>query len=1092
MFSPSLEIAFLEVARVIAGFALTWLVQSTLIILTGLTLAWVLSRWGAAAQSIVYRATLAAIVLCPFFSWFLAASGVTGYSLTLPQTWNRPVPNGITVLAPPIAASSLIQSTFPRPDQRGSASDREIGTGRPAASTGNLANQSDSQHDPARPANSVSAGVSTNAPSHDLQGFTREVQPARPISITAWGYAAGAFSLLWFAYSGVCCVRLAHSWRRLARIRQTAIPADEATSHACKDLSGRMGIAAPAVLLTPFVPGPCLTGWRKPAILLPEENDPPSIGNVLTHELAHLVRGDVPWHHLRMSMTSLFFFQPLLGYLSRRIEMTAEEVCDDWVVEFGHDRAEYAHRLVTTAESAGVSMATVGVAMIAHRSILARRVTRILDRSRLLSTGTSRTLMTVILAIIGISALAIGLVQAAPRSSLPSQSKNDEVSIPSTERKTLPSKENHQGKLIVRGRVRTPEGKPAAGARISVRRQYRTSAVQWAPVGTAVSDQDGKFELKYRECDEDSFGSTAIEIAAEADGYGTQWADLQEIGRMQELVLNLVPEYPIKGRIIDLQGKPVEGVNVTLLSLACPKFNENLDRWIAAVKSGAMRDDTFYMLGMSLPGIQENGEAAIRTDEDGRFTLRGVGAERVAEIELRHDTIAYQRLTVATRAMAPLSRNLSPPTGLDKPPIKDTVYGKDFTFPAAPTRAIEGTVRDAKTGNPIAGVEIASDHLAGALFHPQNRLRTKTDAQGRYRLAGLPLGNGPHKADFNVLKFFPTGDIPYLMRTVTIPSGRGPGPQSLDLALGQGIWISGRVTEKGTGKPVQACIQYFPFRDNPNTLNRPEFHRNGDMDGDPYRIIADQEGKYRIAGLPGRAIVTAYAPGKIFNWGEGASEISGMKDGMFRTYASPSPANIKSSHALKEINLPQGATKGTCDIALDAGMTARLTILDELGQPLAGCKIAAREGESSKTGELEVKNQWPDSHGECFIFHGERNLGKIVKIAWKDNAPVPMTVKLEKCAKVKGRLTDQDGAPFKSLQIWTHSSGGGIFTLQDGGMVFSKPDGTFELPHIPTGCSHFAFLAVGEGFKAATIAKNVAIQAGHTIDLGTLKIELKR
>ncbi len=1103
----SAEIACLELARALADFALTWLAQSTLLILAGLTLGWAFSRWGAAAQSIVYRATLAALVLCPSFSWFLWASGITGYSLPLPPTWTRPVPDNAPVLASPVVSPSWVESSASSSHFRAPAMDQEVRGGNAVTSTDPTASRFDPSQIPGHSENPGAASAIAPAASHDLHGSTPGPAPMLPVSITPWGYVAGAFSLLWLAISAACCIRLALAWRWLARIRQTAIPADEATFQVCRELAHRLGVTAPPVLVTPFIPGPCLTGWRHPAILLPDSTDPRPLGDVLTHELAHLVRGDVAWHLLRTAMTSLFFFQPLLGYLSRRIEMTAEEVCDDWVVQQGHDRAEYALRLVETAEFAGVPMTTASVAMIAHRSILARRVVRILDRSRMLSTGTSRPLMVLILAVLGVGALAMGLVQAAPRNPSPASAipgdrvadaaspglshlaESGESANPLAMDQALPSKEQKGDEFLIRGLVRTPEGKPASGAKISIRRNYWSAAVPWTPVATGTADSNGKFELRYRNSAEDRFGSDAYTLAAQATGYGVQWAYLHEIKPNQPLVINLVPEYPIKGRIVDLQGKPIAGVGVMLMDVRRPKPGENLDPWIAAVKSGAIRNGTSQKLGSAVPGIQEESSTVVQSDKDGRFTIHGVGAEHVAEIELRGDFIAYQRLCVATRAMAPLSRNLWFHSGPGKPPTKDTVYGGNFSFPAAPTRVVEGTVRDAKTGKPIAGVEIESDHLAGSNFFPQNVVRAKTDADGRYRLVGLPQGAGPHLADFNVIQLLPAGDIPYLMRRVTVPSSQGPGPQTLDLTLGQGIWITGRVTEKGTGEPVRARIRYLPFLDNPHTRNRSEFHPDGNMDGDENWIVSDREGKYRIPGLPGRAIVAVRAQGEKFITGVGASEIGGMDQyGQFSTYRAPAQASARFFHALKQIEPLQETTIATCDFELDPGATARWTILDDQGQPLAGCKIDFGPRESSKAGELEVTHLAPNEARDLFLFHEERNLGKIVKTAWKEGVPLPMTVKLEKCATVKGRVTDLDGVPFKPLQLAPHPSGITQFHYVDG-MLFTKPDGTFEFPHLPTGCAHYAFGAMGEGIEFAMIAEKVVIQAGQTIDLGTLKFK---
>ena len=88
--------------------------------------------------------------------------------------------------------------------------------------------------------------------------------------------------------------------------------------------------------------------------------------------------------------TAVFWVQPLLWVLSRRMEETAEEVCDDFVVEFGADRGRYAGHLLELAERRLPPLAPSGVGMISLRSLLARRIARILDSTRSLSTRAGR------------------------------------------------------------------------------------------------------------------------------------------------------------------------------------------------------------------------------------------------------------------------------------------------------------------------------------------------------------------------------------------------------------------------------------------------------------------------------------------------------------------------------------------------------------------------------------------------------------------------------------------------------------------------------------------------------------------------------
>ena len=108
------------------------------------------------------------------------------------------------------------------------------------------------------------------------------------------------------------------------------------------------------------------------------------------HELAHLARRDGLWNWLRRWATAVLWVQPLLWVLSRRLEAAAEEVCDDYVVHLGAERADYAGPSPRARRAALPPAAPASVGMVSLRSMLARRIVRILDTSRALSTGAAR------------------------------------------------------------------------------------------------------------------------------------------------------------------------------------------------------------------------------------------------------------------------------------------------------------------------------------------------------------------------------------------------------------------------------------------------------------------------------------------------------------------------------------------------------------------------------------------------------------------------------------------------------------------------------------------------------------------------------
>lgn len=70
---------------------------------------------------------------------------------------------------------------------------------------------------------------------------------------------------------------------------------------------------------------------------------------VLTHEMAHIERGDSGTLHLASFATCLFWFHPLSWFLRRRLSVLAEEACDEVVMASATSPEQYANLLIDFA-----------------------------------------------------------------------------------------------------------------------------------------------------------------------------------------------------------------------------------------------------------------------------------------------------------------------------------------------------------------------------------------------------------------------------------------------------------------------------------------------------------------------------------------------------------------------------------------------------------------------------------------------------------------------------------------------------------------------------------------------------------------------
>lgn len=93
-------------------------------------------------------------------------------------------------------------------------------------------------------------------------------------------------------------------------------------------------------------------GWRRPTILVPAcaaEWSAQRRQIVLTHELAHLARGDWAVQLAADLARACYWFNPLAWAIGRRLRLESECACDDQVLRHGITATDYASHLVEIA-----------------------------------------------------------------------------------------------------------------------------------------------------------------------------------------------------------------------------------------------------------------------------------------------------------------------------------------------------------------------------------------------------------------------------------------------------------------------------------------------------------------------------------------------------------------------------------------------------------------------------------------------------------------------------------------------------------------------------------------------------------------------
>ncbi|UCE24225.1 MAG: M56 family metallopeptidase [Candidatus Zixiibacteriota bacterium] len=148
----------------------------------------------------------------------------------------------------------------------------------------------------------------------------------------------------------------------------------------CRELEIRQLVS---LLSSALVKVPCVIGWIKPVVLVPASMftslHPSEIEMILVHELAHIRRYDVLVNILQTAMETLFFFNPAIWWLSRRIRIEREDCCDDTAIIKTGDRIGYA-RALANLEELRMLQTEFGAAL--NSTPFKRRVERIVGIAR--------------------------------------------------------------------------------------------------------------------------------------------------------------------------------------------------------------------------------------------------------------------------------------------------------------------------------------------------------------------------------------------------------------------------------------------------------------------------------------------------------------------------------------------------------------------------------------------------------------------------------------------------------------------------------------------------------------------------------------
>ncbi len=195
-------------------------------------------------------------------------------------------------------------------------------------------------------------------------------------------------ALAWLGGSALWFLRTVLGLLRFQRLLRHARPASARVRELTRQAAEQLGLRrCPEVALLPAALPPMVWAGLGPArVYLParllDRLDDDQVTALLTHELAHICRGDHWVRRLELVSLGLFWWYPLAWWARTRLQAEEEECCDAWVVEKVPARV-YASAIIETVDFLASDLAGVPALAsgLGRCQSLKRRLTQIFTNS---------------------------------------------------------------------------------------------------------------------------------------------------------------------------------------------------------------------------------------------------------------------------------------------------------------------------------------------------------------------------------------------------------------------------------------------------------------------------------------------------------------------------------------------------------------------------------------------------------------------------------------------------------------------------------------------------------------------------------------
>lgn len=182
-------------------------------------------------------------------------------------------------------------------------------------------------------------------------------------------------AVLWLLPATLLALRSVGGWILAGRVAARATRLEDPDwRQAAEDSARALALRrVPTLAVSQEIPGPAVVGGTRPMVLLPPDvlTAPPAHRTaILDHELAHVARRDILVTRAWALLRALHWYNPLVWWAARRLDLAAECACDDAALRRGLSPRDYAAMLVATLRTptrAGAIGAGFGAAPVVER-----------------------------------------------------------------------------------------------------------------------------------------------------------------------------------------------------------------------------------------------------------------------------------------------------------------------------------------------------------------------------------------------------------------------------------------------------------------------------------------------------------------------------------------------------------------------------------------------------------------------------------------------------------------------------------------------------------------------------------------------------